>query len=667
VNISRRLRNLPLRTQLIWVFALLSITTTAVSTITLTTLSGQRLHANLTERSAQIARQLQTQLQSVVAFDDHLTARELFDSYAGDRELDGIAVYASNGELMEGRGTRPEHLSSVNEDLGINKNHVIVVAGIKSREGRTGQLYVSFSTAMNNAAQRRDSWIAAGIGGGVVLCALLLAVHTSRRIARRLVSIADAADRMAAGDLGLPSLDETAEDEIGALAHAFNVMVSELSRLSLEHEQLVLTERERLESLVTERTHALEESREMFKLMAESTKAIPFTLDHSRGSFPYIGAQGIIDSGMPESKWKEPGALELVIPRDANPDIRQRFDDCDSGHFEFVTALSLGSGRHTEVRWTGTCESVAGAKVLRGLMLDITELRRLGRELAAAQKLESVGRLAAGVAHEINTPVQFVSDNVQFLRTSMTEVTAVIHAYRSLKDATQSSGDVAGAARIAENAEKAADLDYILENAPQSFDSSIEGLERIATIVRSMKEFAHPDQAHKTFADLNQAIRSTLVIASNEYKYVAELDAQYGELPAVPCYLGEINQVVLNLIVNASHSIADVVKDAGNHGKLSVRTRLDGDSVEISISDTGTGIPESARDKIFDPFFTTKEVGKGTGQGLAIARSVIVKKHGGTLRFETECGKGTTFFIRLPIESPIDATSDGSDVKKIAA
>jgi signal transduction histidine kinase len=178
-----------------------------------------------------------------------------------------------------------------------------------------------------------------------------------------------------------------------------------------------------------------------------------------------------------------------------------------------------------------------------------------------------------------------------------------------------------------------------------------------------MKEFAHPDQAHKTLADLNQAIRSTLVIAHNEYKYVAELGTQFGDLPPIPCFLGEINQVVLNLLVNASHAISDVVKGTGTLGKLNVRTRLDGNEVEISISDTGTGIPESARDKIFDPFFTTKEVGKGTGQGLAIAHSVIVKKHGGTLRFETECGKGTTFLIRLPINVPIGM----SDTKQLAA
>jgi signal transduction histidine kinase len=168
-----------------------------------------------------------------------------------------------------------------------------------------------------------------------------------------------------------------------------------------------------------------------------------------------------------------------------------------------------------------------------------------------------------------------------------------------------------------------------------------------------MQEFAHPDQAEKQRADLNQAIRSTLVVAHNEYRYVAEIDAQLGDLPLVPCHLGEINQVILNLLVNAAHAIADVVKDTGNLGKLTVRSGVDGEYVEISISDTGMGIPEAVRAKIFDPFFTTKEVGKGRGQGLAIAQS-IVNKHGGTLRFETECNMGTTFFIRLPIGA-IDA------------
>jgi two-component system, NtrC family, sensor kinase len=396
------------------------------------------------------------------------------------------------------------------------------------------------------------------------------------------------------------------------------------------------------------------DSREMFRHIAESTNAIPFKLDLTRGCFIYIGAQGISNSGIPESRWKEPGALDAILPRASNPELRQHFDECRSGPFEFVSAMSLLSNRQSEVRWTGTCEMVADTKILHGLMLDITELRRLGRQVQAAQKLESVGRLAAGVAHEINTPVQFVSDNVQFVRTSMTDIATVIHAYRGLQLAVQTSGDVAAAARFAGEAERAADLDYVMENAPLAIESSIEGLGRIATIVRSMKEFAHPDQAQKTLADLNQAIRSTLVIAHNGYKYVAELDAQFGDLPPVECYLGEINQVVLNLLVNASHAIADVVKGTDTLGKLTVRTYLDGDAVEISIADTGTGIPVEARDKVFDPFFTTKEVGIGTGQGLALAHSVIVQRHGGTLRFETECGKGSTFFVRLPINAAID-------------
>jgi len=539
-------------------------------------------------------------------------------------------------------------LPSIHVDLG-TASHEVALATITTSDGREGRLYLSFSTDVMDELLRRDAKVAAAIGGGVVLCALLLAIETSRRIASRLVRIAEAAKRMASGDRLHARLEDAAKDEIGALAQAFNVMVYELNRLSSEHDRLVLTERERLEGLVSERTQALEQSREMFRLIAESTKAIPFTLDLARGAFPYIGAEAVSTAGFPESRWLEPGMLDLILPPESNRELRRRLDDCVAGPFEFEANLVRTNGAGSIVRWMGTCELSSAGKYLRGLMQDVTEWRGLERELAAAQKLESVGRLAAGVAHEINTPVQFVSDNVEFVRTSMTDIATVIQAYRDLQHAVQSAGDVGAAARAAAAAEATADIDYIVENAPLAIASAVDGLGRIATIVRSMKEFAHPDQAEKSAADLNNAIRSTLVIAHNEYKYVAELDTEFGELPPVQCYLGEINQVVLNLLVNAAHAISDAVKDTGAMGKLTVRTRLDGEEVEISIGDTGTGIPEAARDKIFEPFFTTKEVGKGTGQGLAIAHSVIVNKHGGTLRFETACGKGTTFFIRLPV------------------
>jgi two-component system NtrC family sensor kinase len=167
--------------------------------------------------------------------------------------------------------------------------------------------------------------------------------------------------------------------------------------------------------------------------------------------------------------------------------------------------------------------------------------------------------------------------------------------------------------------------------------------------VRSMKEFAHPEKKEKSPVDLNQAIQNTLIIARNEYKYVAELETDFGTLPSVSCLGGEVNQVVLNMVVNAAHAIGDVVQGTERKGKISIRTRCEGEMVEIAISDTGSGIPPEIRGRIYDPFFTTKEVGKGTGQGLAIARNVVVDKHGGSLTFDTEVGRGTTFFIRLPV------------------
>jgi len=367
-----------------------------------------------------------------------------------------------------------------------------------------------------------------------------------------------------------------------------------------------------------------------------------------------------------------PSTLEAVVDHLVHPDDRTRlfatfteYLSGANGNFEIEFRMRCKDGSWRWIHSKGrTVDRAPDGRTLRlaGVHIDVTERKEVERRLAAAERLESIGRLAAGVAHEINTPVQFVSDNVQFMRTSMAEIHAVIQTYRGLQRAAQSGGDVLAAARLAADAERAADLDYLMEDVPRAIDSSIDGLDRIATIVRSMREFAHPDQEQKGFADLNRAIQSTLVIARNEYKYVAEIDAILGELPPVSCHLGEINQVILNLLVNASHAIADVVKGSETLGKITVRTRLDGDEVEISIADTGTGIPETERDKIFEPFFTTKEVGKGTGQGLSHAHSVIVKKHAGTLRFETDCGKGTTFFIRLPIDS-----TAGADAEQVAA
>ncbi len=199
---------------------------------------------------------------------------------------------------------------------------------------------------------------------------------------------------------------------------------------------------------------------------------------------------------------------------------------------------------------------------------------------------------------------------------------------------------------------KEAEIEYLDEEIPRAIEQSLNGIDRVRKIIQSMKEFSHPGVEGMGQVDLNRAIESTITVATNEWKYVAEMETDFGpELPPVPCLPGELNQVVLNLIVNAAHAIADVVGE-GEKGKgtITISTRRDGEFVEIRIADTGTGIPEQTRAKIFDPFFTTKEAGKGTGQGLSMAQAVVVKKHGGTLDFETEIGKGTTFIIRMPLQ-----------------
>jgi signal transduction histidine kinase len=275
----------------------------------------------------------------------------------------------------------------------------------------------------------------------------------------------------------------------------------------------------------------------------------------------------------------------------------------------------------------------------------------LEAQLAQAQKLESIGHLAAGVAHEINTPIQYMGDNTRFLEESFRNLDRVLTSYGTLVDAADSAGLLPEAVQNARQTAEEADLAYLHDEIPRAIQQSGEGVERVATIVKAMKEFSHPGSAEMKAIDLNHAIESTLTISRNEWKYVADTATEFDpHLPVVRCLPGEFNQVILNLVVNAAHAIADVKTRGAEKGRITVTTRRDGGWAEIRVGDTGTGIPEAVRGRIFTPFFTTKEVGRGTGQGLAIAHTVVVKKHGGTLGFETEEGKGTTFIIRLPIE-----------------
>jgi len=295
-------------------------------------------------------------------------------------------------------------------------------------------------------------------------------------------------------------------------------------------------------------------------------------------------------------------------------------------------------------------ESSAGQPRFASLFVqDITARKRLEVELRHAQKLESVGRLAAGVAHEINTPVQFVSDNLPFLEEAVEAGRRLRARFRELLDRAVAADSVKLDEVTA--AERDTEIEYFDEEVPRALAQTRDGVQRVATIVRAMKEFAHTDGGGRRRADLNHALASTITVARNEFKYVAEVQTEFGDIPEVSCNLGDLNQAFLNVLVNAAHAIADVVGSSGQLGLIRVRTALDEGSVVITISDSGAGIPDELHAHIFEPFFTTKEVGRGTGQGLAIARSVVVDRHAGQLTFHSRLGEGTTFEIRLPVDA----------------
>jgi len=424
-------------------------------------------------------------------------------------------------------------------------------------------------------------------------------------------------------------------------------------RVAAEREAALASINERIEAQVIERTAELDASREQYRTLVETANAIPWQIDGQTGELRYVGPQAERTFGFPLEDWRTPGFFAERV----HPDDRPRWKAMVAAapgslaDFELDHRMTTADGGvlHIHDVVTVSCDT-DGRTLISGLMFDVTARKKLEAELQQAQKLESVGRLAAGIAHEINTPIQFVSDNCNFLRDAARDIVGLLADYREVRTALASGAMSApdAAAHLAAS-ETRADVDYLMENIPLALDQSLEGLDRVATIVRSMKQFAHPDQKEWTSTNVNDCLTSTLTIARNEYKYVADVETALADVPLVPAYPGDLNQAFLNIIVNAAHAIGDVVKGTDARGEISVRTWHEADEVCIAIADTGGGIPEEIRDRIFEPFFTTKEVGKGTGQGLALVRSVVVEKHGGRITVASELGRGSTFTIRLPV------------------
>ena len=291
----------------------------------------------------------------------------------------------------------------------------------------------------------------------------------------------------------------------------------------------------------------------------------------------------------------------------------------------------------------------------------LLEKERIEKELAQAQKLKAIGQLAAGIAHEINTPTQYIAHNTQFLKDAFCDISSLLDAYDRLFQAARTDAVTDELLDEVEARVRGADLDYLNAEIPQAIVQSLEGVEHVASIVGAMKEYSHPDAAQTQPVDVNHLVDGAIKLCCNECRYVAEVTTDLDpDLPQVWCLRSDIHRVIVNLLVNAAHAIADATHNgADGKRKIVVHTRRDGTWAEIRVEDAGTGIPEEVRHRVFDPFFTTKQVGVGTGQGLSLAHAIVVEKHGGTIRFETELGRGTSFIVRLPIAGNAAAVPTG--------
>jgi PAS domain S-box-containing protein len=407
-----------------------------------------------------------------------------------------------------------------------------------------------------------------------------------------------------------------------------------------------------LETRVAERTREVAASREQYRFLIENIDAVPFEWDPATRRMVYLAPQATALFGGTIEELQGAGFLARTVHADDRDQLARRIEGMMEGSIAGARGGTLDCAMiHAErgvVHVRIFLAARPSAQTAYGVMLDITQQTQLESELRQAQKLESVGRLAASIAHEINTPIQFVRDSVQFVHDAMPDVTGVLDHHRRSTERAAAGEPAQDLALAAQAAELDADMAYLSTQVPEALDLALDGLTRVATIVRSMKVFAHP-RRERSAIDLNESIASTLTIARGEYKYVADLETEFTELPPVSCFAGELNQVILNLVTNAAHAIGDVVAGTVQRGRITIATRRDGDDVVISIGDTGSGIPPAIRARIFEPFFTTKDVGKGTGQGLSHARAVVVDRHRGSLTFDTAVGTGTTFHIRIPI------------------
>jgi signal transduction histidine kinase/HAMP domain-containing protein len=505
----------------------------------------------------------------------------------------------------------------------------------------------------------------------VVSAAVLLvaARRLSRDVLTPIRGISAAVDRYAGGELDhhieLPRSDRLGE--IGDLADRCNSMADSLAsteaQLEGANDELRVTLRE--QSAVSALSQLALQTADPRAVMAEATEVLAVMLGVDRaGVFePLPDGQALLlraGSGWPEAV----GILNVPLSQDTLVGLAFATEEAIGSAPGCLPDADLASGACVVIMGGGTRLGVLGVFATGPRTFTAGELAFLHSvgyivgsaiyaqsaqfELKQAQKLEAVGRLASGVAHEINTPIQFITDNLRFIGDSLASLDTLITSYRQLS-AVADLAELDIHRRELLQIENDLDLEFLRQEAPLAASQALDGADRVARIVRAMKAFSHQDTGTPTEADLNESLRNALVMATNEIKDHADVETAFDDIPLLRCFEGELNQVFLNLLVNAAHAVADVQAATGQRGTIRVSSSFDAGQILVSVTDTGTGIAEEVKNNVFDPFFTTKEVGKGSGQGLYLARTTT-ERHHGCLTFTSTPGAGTTFTIRLPVE-----------------
>jgi len=418
--------------------------------------------------------------------------------------------------------------------------------------------------------------------------------------------------------------------------------------------------RQQAESLLEKKSQEHLEASEHLRALAERNQAI---LDTAAEGVITINDQNQVESFNREAERIFGYTAEEINKQAAEVLVAEQSADIFNAaeYLEETTCEGLGKRKSGDVfpMDVSISEVYFKSRLIRTAILRDTSRRKmLQAQLAHARKLESVGQLAAGMAHEINTPLQFIGDNTRFMKESFADLSELLRLLSTLDP--DSPNPTEPLRRLAELAQQV-EVEYLLKELPESIEQALAGVERVSKIVAAIKEFSHPGAEHQQQSiNLNHAIDSILTVAHSQYSSVADVETDFDEsLPHVTCFANDVNQAILSVSVNSAHAIEDAqTQDGYERGSIQITTLRVDDDVEVSIRDTGPGIPEAIRNKIFDPFFTTKQVGRGIGQGLSMVHAIIVDRHGGSIRFETEFGRGTTFFIRLPIHPANQSTGE---------